>query len=428
MLINSVNHKKNVKFQPMNRRPKIQAKWILPIVDVLAKIMIGKSKLKVEKFGMEEIEKSNEPFLLFSTHHQFLDFCIAHKIYRDKRISYICHIDGFDKPKDWLLRQGGTFPIRRLTGEVSNIKNILHSVRNNKTPVGIYPEARYSVVGTTAPIPDSYAKLVKLLKIPVAVLHMRGNYLTKPQWKRDSNKANREIPLYSTVTQIISKEEIATLSIDEINKRVRESLNYNEWKYWQDSGFKITHPQRANGIHRILYKCPHCNVEFQTRSGGAKVWCTKCDVTYELTEDGFLECKTENTKPKFKDVPDWVEWQRNEVRTEIKNGTYSFEAEMDISSMPRGITIVPLGKANFKHDLNGFNITGHYNGEDYQLIKSPKEMYTTVIEFCHIRFKQRSILDISFKNDTFYLMPKDETCLLKIQLASEEIYKLEMLK
>jgi uncharacterized C2H2 Zn-finger protein len=242
-----------------------------------------------------------------------LDFLISHRIYRNKKISFICHIDGFDIPKDWLLRKGGTIPIRRLTGEVSNIKNIIHAVRNNKTPVGIYPEARYSVVGMTAPIPDSYGKLVKFLKIPVATLNMRGNYLTKPQWKRDSNKANREIPIYATVTQIIARDEIEKLSIEEINKRVRDSLQYNEWKYWQEAGFKITHPERANGIHRILYKCPHCDVEFQTRSGGAQVRCTKCGVVYELTQDGYLECKSEGIEPKFTHVPDWIEWQRNEV-------------------------------------------------------------------------------------------------------------------
>jgi hypothetical protein len=97
---------------------------------------------------------------------------------------------------------------------------------------------------------------------------------------------------------------------------------------------------------------------------------------------------------------------------------------MDISSLPRGTKLIPIGKVNFRHDLNGFCATGHYNGEDYKLVKEPQEMYTAVIEFCHIRFKQRSILDLSFKNDTFYFQPYDDTCLLKIQLATEEMYKL----
>ena len=65
----------------------------------------------------------------------------------------------------------------------------------------MYPEARYSPIGTTAILPDSLGKLVKQQGVPVVVLLHHGNYLHTPFW---NYRKPRKVPLYSTMTQVLS--------------------------------------------------------------------------------------------------------------------------------------------------------------------------------------------------------------------------------
>ena len=34
---------------------------------------------------------------------------------------------------------------------------------------------------------------------------------------------------------------------------------------------------RAEGLHRVLYQCPHCGTEFQMASEGSRLFCKHCD-------------------------------------------------------------------------------------------------------------------------------------------------------
>ena len=50
---------------------------------------------------------------------------------------------------------------------------------------------------------------------------MHGNFLTQPVW----NMGNRKVPLRADMTQVITKEEIDTLSIDEIQRELQMLIN-----------------------------------------------------------------------------------------------------------------------------------------------------------------------------------------------------------
>ena len=93
---------------------------------------------------------------------------------------------------------------------------------NLKQICQIYPEARYSLTGTTAILPDSLGKLVKLFGHPVATLINHGHHLYQPVW----NLHKRFVKTRSDMTKILSKEDVANLSVDEINEKIRIFIKF----------------------------------------------------------------------------------------------------------------------------------------------------------------------------------------------------------
>ena len=64
----------------------------------------------------------------------------------------------------------------------------------------------------------------------VAVVH-RGNHLLSPAW---NFRKKRKVPLHTTVTQILTAEQVQSMSADEINRAVREALTYDDYRYQKE--------------------------------------------------------------------------------------------------------------------------------------------------------------------------------------------------
>ena len=255
----------------------------------------------------------------------------------------------------------------------------------------------------------------------VAAVH-RGNHLHAPAW---NFRKKRKVPLHTTLTQIITAEETKTLSVEQINERLRAALDYDEYKYQLDNGILITEPYRAEGLHKVLYKCPSCLAESKMASEGVEIFCKECGKRWTLQENGSLKAQSGETE--FPHVPDWFEWERSEVRAEIERGEYSFSDEVDVYSMPRCNKFEPLGKATLGHSVDGgFVLEGHYNGKDYKIVRMPLQTNSLHVEYDFPHVKPYDCIDISTENDSFYCYPTKENVATKLAFATEEIYKIKL--
>jgi DNA-directed RNA polymerase subunit RPC12/RpoP len=229
------------------------------------------------------------------------------------------------------------------------------------------------------------------------------------------------------MTQILTAEQIEKMSVEEINAVVRDALKYNDYTYQKENGILITEKNRAEGMHKILYQCPHCGTEHKMASSGAEIFCTECGKRWLLREDGELEAREGETE--FPHVPDWFRWEREQVRAQIERGEYRFEDEVDVYSMPRCWKFEPLGKAKFTHDPeNGFVIEGHYRGEDYRIQRAPLQTNSLHVEYDFPHIKPFDCVDISTETDSFYCFPTKENVITKLGFATEIIYLNELAK
>lgn len=396
----------------MDKKPVRERRVLMPLAWVLSFPSTWKRKLKINKVDMESLKP---PYLLLCTHHAFIDFKVTTVATFPTRLNWIVAIDGFLFGEN-LLRSVGAICKRKFINDLKLVKHIKYVLDDLKGVVALYPEARYSLIGTTAILPDSLGKLCKMLNVPVVVLNMHGNFLTQPQWNLDM----RNVPLAADMTQIIFQDEIKDLSIDVINERVRKAFEYDEYKWQRENKIKIDFKDRMKNIHKVLYQCPSCLTEHQMNSAENRIWCEACGKTYEQDEYGVLKATTGETE--FPHIPDWYEFEREQVRQQIINGTYRIEDEVRIESLPNAKGFHVLGDGKMVHDAHGFWVTGYFD-PNFDLIREPLSLYGLHIEY---NYKNRGdAIDISTSDDSFWIFPKTKKDIVtKLHFGVEELYKL----
>ncbi len=409
-----VNYKNKKKYKTA-KYPIRQPKFFSWLIFVLSKILLSDKKYTVEKINMENIE--NEPYLILSNHMAFVDFELTATATKFRRVNNVVNIDGF-MHRPWLLEWIGAICTRKFTTDFHLVKSI-RKVLDRGDILCLYPEARYSPCGITSYIPDSVGMLVKMNKNPVVAVVHRGNHLHAPAW---NFRKKRKVPFHTTLTQIITKEEAETLTPCEINERIRNALQYDDYKYQKENGILISEPFRAEGLHKVLYQCPHCKTESKMASSGAEIFCTECGKRWYLEENGTLTAREGETE--FSHIPDWFEWERSQVKAEIERGEYSFSDEVEVYSMPRCWKFEKLGKATLTHTAeDGFTIRGHHRGEDYEIKRLPLQSNSLHVEYDFQHIKPIDCVDISTEDDSFYCFPTKENVVTKLAFATEIIYQ-----
>lgn len=411
-----VNYK-NKKVYNTAKYPIRQPVFIVWLIWLLSKIALIGKKYKIEKIGMEGLKP---PYMVLSNHMYFIDFELAAMVTTPHRVNNVVNLDGYYR-RPWLMELIGAIGTRKFTMDLHLIKSIAKVLKRGDV-MCMYPEARYSPCGTLSYIPESVGKLIRMNKVPVVAIVHHGNHLHSPFW---NFRKKRRVPLYTTATQILTAEQAATLPVEEINAIVRKALWYDDYQYQKENGILITEPYRAEGMHKILYQCPHCMTESKMSSAGTELFCTACGKRWNLNEDGTLSALEGGTE--FSHVPDWFEWEREQVKQQVENGTYRFEDDVDVYSQPRCWQFIHLGAAHLTHDPeNGFVLEGFYRGKPYRVQRQPLQTNSLHIEYDYCYIKPFDCVDVSTEKDSFFCYPVTKTDVVtKMAFATEAIYQMK---
>jgi hypothetical protein len=355
ILKNELIYPKKIKKYNMAKEPVKPSKFITNfMIPLIVKLSISKQPNKqIIDPLFDEVKKGQ--FLMLINHMQFLDFFIEFKILNKTPINNIVNLDAYQVLPYWLMEMGGCIPKRKFSIETTSVRSMKYCVDKGRN-LGIFPEARYTMIGRTSILPYSLGKFIKNLKIPVVVQINHGHHLVNPTW---GNQKKRLLPVLADVKVCLTKEEVLSLSVDEINTRIKDAFYYDEYQYQLDNNILIKENYRAFGLEKILYKCPNCNDEHSNFSTGTTVKCSKCGCEHQLNENGTLTCLSGETK--FSKVLDWCDWENEMVCKEISDGTYRFEETMETWAFPHPKHLIKLPNAHVVHDLNGFKINGTYN-------------------------------------------------------------------
>ena len=154
--------KKEVKRFDMKIPPR-RTKWYLrPLTYVLCRPEFKKHKTVITKKSVDGLKP---PYVLLCNHNAFFDFKVATMAIWPARANYVVAIDGFIG-REKLLRDVGCICKRKFTNDLLLVRQLKRTIDHGDIAI-IYPEARYSLCGTTAVLPRSLGKLCKLLGVPV---------------------------------------------------------------------------------------------------------------------------------------------------------------------------------------------------------------------------------------------------------------------
>ena len=398
----------------MKRPPERTAWYLRPLTWLLSMPDVWKHQSRIEKIGVEDLKP---PYVLLCNHNAFLDFKVATAAIYPQRANYVVAIDGFIGREE-LLRKVGCICKRKFTNDVTLVRQLKQVIRNGDVAL-IYPEARYSLCGTTAVLPASLGKLCKLLGVPVVTLICHGHHVNSPFW----NLHDRGVkPTEAEMRLLFSAEELSRSKPDQINEAIVQAFQYDDFAWQRERGIRTPYEGRAEGLHKVLYQCPHCRREYQMDSRGTELFCKACGKRWTMSELGQLSAEDGETE--FVHIPDWYEWERENVRREVREGTYSTgPMPVTVDSLPNAKRFLRLGEGTMVHDMNGFRVRGtDFDGDPFEMEKTVPSLYSCHIEYEYLG-KHGDCVDLNTLEDTWYIYPHDcEFSVTKMALATEELY------
>ncbi len=392
-------------------KPNIFWRTVLKLVSLPAVIKTG---FKCKRIGMERLGK-NEPALVLMNHSGFIDMEIAVPILYPRAFNIVTTSDAFIG-MDWLMRQIGCIPTNKFTSDAQLVRDMMHVLRKQKSSVVLYPEASYSFDGTATNMGDSTGKLIKLLKVPVVMIKTEGAFHHTPLYNNLIVRHNR---VSATMTYLLSPEQIAEMTPEEINAVVDEQFSFDHFKWQKENKIIENHPRRAEKLNRVLYKCPHCLAEGKTVGEGITLTCTACGKVYEMDEYGQMVARDGVTE--IPHIPDWYKWERQCVREEIERGEYRLDCDVDIMMTVDTKNLYRVGSGHLTHDYNGFILEGC----DGQLHYEHKPLCSHSLYSDFLWYEIADVICVGNADYMYYCFPKGVSDVVaKTRLAAEEIYKM----
>lgn len=409
---------KHIKTFNFARKPK--KRRFLPWV---ARVIISwpdlrRRKAKLVRTNMEALD--GKPYLLLINHASRVDLNMMYKATDPAPLVNVMTLEGFRDFTLPLMDLLGVVGKRKFIQDLRLIRNIKYTINDLKTIFVLFPESRYSLDGCTSYLPPSLGQLVRMLKVPVAVMTLHGNFVTQPQW----NKKNKYSYVEGEIRPIVLPEEATTLSSDEINDRIAEAFVYDDYAWQYENKIVIDDSGRADGLHSLLYKCARCGTEHKMNSGGCELWCEECGARWEQDVYGRLHA-TDGGETVYEHIPDWTAWERECVRREVRDGTYYFEDnDVRIETLPSWTKFHKHGHGRVIQTVEGtrVEVDSYYGGESTVLFRPARDLDSMHIEYDYLGWGD--CIDISVPEDSFWCYLSKRDAITKIAFATEEIYKL----
>lgn len=396
-------------------KPANKPKWYLKIIEFIAApfyVLFNNSHVKVDR----AVRRIKGPYFILATHAAFMDFAQIVRGIMPRTTGWVISVEEFNK-SEMLMRGVGGIPKRKFTHDIGTAKQVIRYIKTLKHTCTVYPEARYSLVGINERLDKALGKMCKFLAVPVVMCKSFGNFINSPQWsKHPYRKIRQEAHIY----QLLTKEQLEKMSASEVQSAIEEAFVKDEYKWQAENGYHTKCKDRADGLYRILYKCPVCGKEFEMQSGGINLWCEACGSKWEM--DTLSRLHGVNTDKGFSHIPDWYKWEREEVRKEVEGGSYRFEDDVRVEDFySTKVGFLDVGEAHVVHDENGFTFKGTVNGKPFELNKPISSMYSVHIEYDFL--KRGDAFDIATDETTYFMFLKNaKNYLTKMHFAQEEMY------
>ena len=397
-----------------HKKPRKPSRFLATVVRMVSAPTLRKTEFSYTTERMELVGK--QPCLILMNHSSFTDMKLAFGIFYPRRMGIVTSVDAMSGILGKLMRLLGCTPTHKYVSDLSLIHDIKYMLKKNKTSVLMYPEAGYSFDGRTTTLPRGLGVLMKRLDVPVVTVITQGAFHRDPLYNM---LQIRDVKVSAHVKCIATPEEIKEKSVEELDALLDESFSFDNFAWQRDNKISVDVPFRADGLHRILYKCPHCQAEYQMEGKGIHLTCHACGKRWEMDEYGQLSAIDAETE--YPHIPDWYAWQRACVREELENGTYLLDTDVDISVQVNLNGVCSIGTGHLRHDENGFHLTGADGKLDYR----QSAVFSHTLYSDYYWYEIGDVIGIGDNKYSYFCFPKESVSVTKARLATEELYKMK---
>ena len=404
--------------RPQHKLPRKPGFFWRGLIRLLTVVGMAGTKFRYETEGFEKIGK-DEPCLILMNHTCFQDMEVAHRILFPRPFQIVASNDGFlglFGMMEWLMRTIGCIPTQKFVSNLRLVQDMEYCFKTLKTSVLMYPEACYSFDGTATTLPAKMGILLKKHDVPVIMIETFGAFGRNPLY--NELKIRRHVPITAKARVLYTREEIREKSVRELTEGIEAAFGFDHFKWQKEQGLHIDQDFRADGLHRILYKCAHCGAESKMEGRGTHITCNHCGKSWELTTLGELKATEGETE--ISHIPDYYRWERQQVRQEIENGTYRLDTDVDIVMQVDYKTFYRVGEGHLTHDNSGFTLTGCDGRLHYQ--QKPQVGYSLYCDYYW--YEIDDVVCIGDNEVHYFLFLKNKAPVAKVRLATEEMYKL----
>ena len=252
-------------------------------------------------------------FIMVANHASFFDPWLVASTSK-RLVSIMMNDDGFKAgamTRAYLVIMRN---IRKRKG-ASDMKSVRTTLKRlaEGTPVLIFPEGQVCWDGETQPMYPGIEKILRKAKVPLVIVTLRGNFLSKPWWAETRRKG--------TITRshrVITTDQLATMTDDNIISTIRNSLYTNEIK---ESITPFTGHDLCEGLTKLVWRCPTCGSEDGLSTAGNDLYC-RCGSRWK--SDANLHFTPVSPQAEiFGDLHDLVALHKTFVKNKIEKASES---------------------------------------------------------------------------------------------------------
>lgn len=288
----------------MRVRHKIFWEILRPLVVVFLRIRFGYTYEKAKGLPEKYIVLSNhatdyDPLLVGASFPRQIYFVASEHVARWGFLSKV-----LDYVFAFIVRYKGTVAS-------STVKEILRRVKAGGS-VCVFAEGDRCWDGVTQTILPSTGKFVKTARCGLVTYRIQGGYFTSPRWS--SSSKTRKGYLHGEVVRVYTAEEVAAMSVDEVNAVIARDLHEDAYARQLESPRRYKCKEPAEGMENLLFLCPRCGAVDTMRSAGDTVSCAHCGHSFRYDEYGALhgtDCAT---------VKELAAWQKERIAAMAAEG------------------------------------------------------------------------------------------------------------
>lgn len=345
------------------------------LIFLLVRVLFGNKP--EPSFELNGFDKLQGPYVLLSNHESFYDFYYLYKLPHKKKPVYVINRYYTTMPfLSFLSRRSGMIPKKIFFDDMVTPVRIMRMLKKG-FPVIIYPEGRLCIDGRTNRLTAGGGAFFKKLGVDVVLTRVNGAFYEKPKWR----SRRYHTPVSVTVERILTKEEISSMSEDEINRVIVDTIsNDASWKKL----CKYPQQDKAEGLHNILYRCCACNGLYTTSSKGNTITCSSCGRSFTLNDDYEFEGEPHTI----------ASWYDRMTSVELEN-IKDISLEMDVT------TVIYSNRGKKRRERGKCRLT--YDEFSYESSKISFSYGTDVLK--GLAFTSGEHVEVYYEDEMYYMYP-----------------------